>query len=82
MPVKFSWEYFWLYYQNIGNEVVQRKMREEVLLGDWLFSQPVGAQVEVLKDAPKEFIDEIQDKLNPETLRILKPTTLIDWSKI
>ena len=81
MSVDFSWSYFWSYYQRIGYESVRQAMKEEIL--PWIFHQTTKAQIEVLKDAPKEFIESIKAQLKPDTLRSLAPeTTLIDWSKV
>lgn len=83
MSVNFNWEYFWSYYQRIGYPQVREKMRQEVLSGTWLFDQPAEAQIEVLKHAPKDFIESVQSQLKPEALRSLKPdNNLIDWSKL
>ena len=79
--VEFKWEYFWSYYQRVSYKAVQEKMREEVLADNWLFNQSAEAQIEVLKHAPREFVEEVRDRLKPEALKTLKPN-LIDWSKL
>lgn len=81
MTANFNWEYFWSYYTRINYKTVQEKMREEVLADNWLFDQSAEAQIEVLKHAPRELIEEIGDRLKPEALKVLKPN-LIDWSKL
>lgn len=81
MAIKFSWEYFWSYYQRVNYPRVQEKMRQEVLADNWLFDQPAEAQIEVLKHAPADFVEGIKAQLKPEAAKTLKPD-LIDWSKL
>jgi hypothetical protein len=80
--LSFDWSYFWSYYNKIEHEVSRAKMREEVLRDDWLFGIPADAQINVLKTAPVDFIESIQGRLKPEVLNVVKPTKLIDWSKL
>lgn len=79
--LSFDWAYFWSYYQRVDYPAVQAKMRAEVLADNWLFDQPALVQLAVLKDAPKDFIEEVKSSLKPDTIKALTPT-LIDWSKL
>lgn len=84
MAVNFDWTYFWSYYQRISYPQVQANMRAELLADNWLFDQPVVVQIAVLKDAPKEFIEEVRASLKPDTIKALSPDSPneIDWSKL
>lgn len=78
--MNFEWAYFWSYYQRIEYPQVRQKMKDELLADNWLFDQPAEVQIIVLKDAPKEFIEEVKGSLKPDAIKALSPT-LIDWSK-
>lgn len=83
MAVNFNWSYFWSYYQRTEYEAVRAKMREELVADNWLKDQPADVQIIVLKDAPKEFIEEVKGDLKPDTIKALSPeSNLIDWSKL
>lgn len=77
----FTWQYFWAFYQKVDHPKSQELMRQELLTDDWLFLSPAKVQIEVVKDAPEEFMNEVRDRLHKDTLRELKPS-LIDWSKV
>lgn len=79
MAVNFDWTYFWSYYRRFKYPQVQANMKAELLADNWLFDQPVIVQIEALKHAPKEFIEEIKGSLKPDTIKALSP---IDWSKL
>lgn len=81
MAVNFDWSYFWSYYQRVKYPAVQQKMKDELLADNWLFDQPSEVQVVVLKDAPKDFIEEVKGSLKPDAIKALSPD-LIDWSKL
>lgn len=81
MALNFDWPYFWSYYQRISYAAVQEKMKAEVLADNWLFDQTADVQIKVLKDAPREFIEEVKGNLKPDAIKALSPE-LIDWSKL
>jgi len=76
----FSWQYFWSFYDKAHPRAKQHVIKE-LLDDDWLFDLPSEVQIDVLRDAPKEFVNSIEFRLKPDTVKSLKPS-LIDWSKI
>lgn len=68
MSLQFSWSELWSYHDALLDAALKAHLQEEIIGDGWLYRQSAKAQEQILKDAPRDFVERIMGKLKPETM--------------